>query len=68
MRYCQLSGTNIDVYLTFDALKYSVMPLSVSFPSAPAVRMSLSFNHPAPIPIKSTLPHTEALLSAPSVF
>lgn len=39
-----------------------------SFPSAPAVRMSLSFNHPVPIPIKLTSPHMEALLSAPSVF
>lgn len=44
------------------------MPFFASFRSAPAVRTSLSFNHPAPIPIKSTSPHMEALLSAPSVF
>lgn len=49
------------------ALKDFVIYVFTSFPSALAVRMSPFFNLPAPIPIKSTLPRTEALLSAPSV-
>lgn len=42
--------------------------LSISLPTGLPVRMNLSSSHPAPTPIKSTLPPTEALLSAPSVF
>lgn len=67
MPYCQLSAPNTDINLITDLCCAQWRLFFPSFPSAPAVRMSLSFNHPAPIPIKSTLPHMEALLSAPSV-
>lgn len=42
--------------------------LSISLPLGLPVRMSLSSRHPALTPTKSTLPPTEAPLSAPSVF